>query len=60
MIASGEGQTERQTEIARVLIERGADVNAQDYMLGYTALSYARTYGYTEIEQLLRQAGATQ
>ena len=56
MMASKRGHT----DTVILLIQRGADVNAQDYMLGYTALSYARTYGYTEIEQLLRQAGATQ
>jgi len=45
------------TEIVKLLIEEGADVNAQDYM-GYTAFNFASKEGHTEIIKLLRDAGA--
>ena len=48
------GSTE---EIVRILLARGADVNARD-MEGWTAMRYATGYGYTEIAQLLAKAGA--
>ena len=45
------------TESLKTLIEAGADVNAED-KYGNTALSYARGNGYTEIADLLKEAGA--
>lgn len=45
------------TDIVTILLARGADVNARD-MHGWTALMYARSLGFTEIEEMLRRAGA--
>ena len=45
------------TEIAKLLIERGADVNAKDYK-GCTPLRLARRYGQDAIENILVQKGA--
>lgn len=44
-------------DIARILLARGADPSARD-MHGWTALMYAQSLGFTEIEHMLRQAGA--
>lgn len=44
-------------ELAKIFIEKGADVNLVDYQ-GNTALSYAIDEEYSEIEELLRVAGA--
>jgi ankyrin repeat protein len=45
------------TEIVKLLIEKGADVNATD-ILGDTALMYAAEEGRTETVNLLKAAGA--
>jgi len=47
------------TEIVKLLLARGADVNMAD-MEGWTALRYARGFGYEEIEELLVKSGARQ
>merc|ERR1711992_188012 len=44
-------------QVAKILIERGADVNAKDYK-GCTPLRLARRYGQDEIERILSQKGA--
>lgn len=43
--------------LVRILLARGANVNATD-MEGWTALRYARGFGYTDIAELLAEAGA--
>jgi ankyrin repeat protein len=43
--------------LVRILLARGANVNISD-MEGWTALRYARGFGYTDITQLLLAAGA--
>jgi len=45
------------TEIARLLIKMGADVNAKDYK-GSTPLRLARRYGQDEIEMMLEALDA--
>merc|ERR1712029_870679 len=45
------------TEVARLLIKRGADVNAEDYK-GCTPLRLARRYGQEEIEMMLEAKDA--
>merc|ERR1711936_409182 len=45
------------TEVARLLIKRGADVNAKDYK-GCTPLRLARRYGQEEIEMMLEAKDA--
>ncbi len=42
----------------KLLLEAGADVNAE--RLGMTALGVARAQGHSHLEQLLREAGATE
>jgi len=44
-------------QIAKVLIERGADVNAKDYK-GCTPLRLAKRYGQDDIESMLNKKGA--
>merc|ERR1739840_84169 len=43
-------------QIAKVLIERGADVNAKDYK-GCTPLRLAKRYGQDDIESMLNKKG---
>jgi ankyrin repeat protein len=45
------------TEVAILLVERGADVNAKDTK-GVTALMYACSHGMTEVAKLLVERGA--
>jgi ankyrin repeat protein len=44
-------------EIGKLLLEKGAKVNAKDW-LGWTALMYASYYGQTELAKLLMNKGA--
>ena len=46
------------TETMKLLIDKGADVNAKFGEDGWTALMLATKYGYSDIIQLLKQAGA--
>ena len=48
-----------QLEVAELLIDKGADINARDNR-GWTALKCANFYKCTEIAELLRTAGATE
>ena len=43
-------------EIARMLVEHGADLSAKDAR-GHTALFHARSQGLPEMEALLTEAG---
>jgi ankyrin repeat protein len=47
----------RHTEVVRLLVEAGADVNLADAE-GVTPLAHAQRRGYEEIAAILRQAGA--
>ena len=47
----------RHTEIVRLLVEAGANVNLADGK-GVTPLSHAQLNGYREMAQILRNAGA--
>ncbi|HMN30652.1 MAG TPA: ankyrin repeat domain-containing protein, partial [Caldilineaceae bacterium] len=47
----------RHTEVVRLLVAAGADVNLADGQ-GVTPLSHARQQGYSEIIEILEQAGA--
>ncbi len=49
--------TEAPIEIGKLLLEKGAKVNAKDW-LGWTALMYASYYGQTELAKLLMNKGA--
>ncbi len=55
-IILGDGGAER-TEVVRLLIEAGADVNLADGQ-GVTPLAHARQRGYTAMIELLEAAGA--
>lgn len=46
-------------DIVRILVERGADVTARD-LEGWTPLRYARSRGHRQIEDFLRDHGATE
>src|SRR4030066_296560 len=46
------------TETAKLLIEKGADVNAKDEFSGMTALIWASSYGHLETVKLLIEKGA--
>ncbi|AIF44968.1 ankyrin [Virgibacillus sp. SK37] len=48
---------EKQQETIQILIKHGADVNIPDND-GVTPLPHAKTKGYTEIVEILQQAGA--
>jgi ankyrin repeat protein len=47
----------RHTEVVRLLVEAGADVNIAD-SAGVTPLGHAQQHGYDEIAEILRRAGA--
>jgi len=47
----------RHTEVARLLVEAGADVNLADSR-GVTPLDHARQRGFSQIIEILRRAGA--
>jgi hypothetical protein len=47
----------RHTEVVRLLVEAGADVNLADGS-GVSPLAHARQRGYTEMIEILQQAGA--
>jgi hypothetical protein len=49
-------QLARQAETAKLLLARGADPNLRDNY-GLSPIDSIRPHGYTEIEELLRQAG---
>jgi hypothetical protein len=46
-------------EIVRLLLERGADVNAKDTFYGATPLVWAATNGHAEVARILLARGAT-
>ncbi|MBA3954492.1 ankyrin repeat domain-containing protein [Candidatus Dependentiae bacterium] len=41
------------TDMAQLLLDKGANVNATDHRFGYTPLHIAASSGYTELAQLL-------
>ena len=45
-------------KIVRLLLEQGADINAQTTLIGETALMRATYYGYVEIARILLDNGA--
>jgi serine/threonine-protein phosphatase 6 regulatory ankyrin repeat subunit B len=53
MMAAGYGQS----DIVKLLLDAGADVNAQD-VRGRTASMWAEKKGHTELVELLKKAGA--
>ena len=53
MQASRQGQA----EVAKLLLDRGADVNAS-FADGRTALTFASDRGYTDVVKLLKAHGA--
>jgi ankyrin repeat protein len=55
-IILGEGD-ETHTEVVRLLVEAGADVNLADGQ-GVTPLAHAEQSGYAELAEILRAAGA--
>jgi uncharacterized protein len=52
------GGDEAHTEVVRLLLGAGADVNLADGQ-GVTPLAHAEQSGYDEMERILRDAGAT-
>ncbi len=54
MRAAGMGHT----ETAKMLIDKGADINAKDDKISLTALSWATQRGHTEIIEMLIDKGA--
>jgi hypothetical protein len=54
MLAAFDGDT----EIIKMLLERGADINAQEEKYGRTALGYAIWNGEAEVVRILLEAGA--
>lgn len=48
---------ERHTETVRLLVENGVDLNEPDDA-GVTPLAHARALGYTEMVEILEDAGA--
>lgn len=48
-----------QVEIVRLLLERGADVNAKDSFYGVTPIVWAASNGHAEVARLLLARGAT-
>ena len=51
---------EGHTDIVRILLEAGAEVNAAVFKFGWTPLRGAARYGHTDIVEALRKAGATE
>jgi ankyrin repeat protein len=49
----------KNAEVVKVLLKHGADVNAKDNE-GITPLAMAKDLGRTEIEKILKDAGATE
>jgi ankyrin repeat protein len=41
--------------VVELLLDTGADVNAQEYEEGQTALGYARTQGHEDVVDLLEK-----
>jgi hypothetical protein len=48
-----------QVEIVKLLLDRGADVNAKDSFYGVTALVWAANNGHVEVARILLARGAT-
>ncbi len=46
------------SEVVKVMLEKGAMVNRKEKKMGNTALIYSRTGKFSEIEQMLKDAGA--
>jgi ankyrin repeat protein len=55
--AAGGGQTEARIPLLRLLLDRGADINARNSIAG-TALGAAIRYGHEEIAEMLLDRGA--
>ena len=55
MVAAGEGHV----EVARLLVERGADVNARERFFGQTVLAHATRAKKPELVRLLLETGST-
>ena len=46
-----------QTETVKALLAAGAEINAKNDLIGWTALDFAATKGHTETVKLLRANG---